>query len=130
MKPGIRIGQQAEFEVIVTEAMQAQFNGNVVHPLYSTSAMITHMEWTSRQHILPFLEEGEEGVGYHVSLDHLGTAPIGAIIRIVSMVTGLKPGRVICHCEAFHRERKIGQGYIVQAILPLAKLRDKIASDY
>jgi fluoroacetyl-CoA thioesterase len=129
VKSGIRIGQQFEFEVTVTEEMQAQFNGATVHPLYSSAAMVTHMEWASRQHILPFLEAGEEGVGYHINLDHLGAAPIGATVRIVSRMTGLKPGRVICRCEAFHQDRKIGQASFVQAILPLAKLHDRIPKD-
>ena len=126
MKSGIRIGQIYEFEIQVREDMQAQFEDIVVHPLYSTATMLTHMEWASRQHILPVLESDEEGVGYHMTLDHRAPTPIGATVRIVSMVTGLKPGKVICHCTAFEGKRLVGQGTVVQAILPLSELRAKI----
>lgn len=128
MKPGIRIGQTYTFEVNVTEAMRAHFEETTVHPLYSTAAMLTHMEWASRQHILPVLEEGEEGAGYHMEIDHMAPTALGETVTISSTVTGLVPGRVICHCEAYHGVRKVGQATVVQAILPLARLRAKIPS--
>lgn len=126
MKPGIRIGQTFEYETTVTEEMRARFEDITVHHLYSTAAMLNHMEWASRQHILPVLESGEEGVGYHMEIDHMAPTPIGARVRIRSTVTGLQPGRVTCQCQAFHDNRTIGRGIVVQAILPLAELRDRI----
>lgn len=132
MKPGITIGQTYRFEVTVTEAMRAMFESSeetvTVHHLYSTAAMLNHMEWASRQHILPVLEEGEEGVGAHMEIDHLAPVPIGERVLITSMVTGLKPGRVVCRCEAFHGKRKIGRGTVVQATLPLSDLHARIPS--
>jgi fluoroacetyl-CoA thioesterase len=126
MKPGIRIGQTYEYEVTVTEEMRAQFDGKTVHELYSTAAMLNHMEWASRQHILPLLEHDEEGMGYHMEIDHIRPTPIGAKVRITSRVTGLLPDKVICQCEAHHGDRDIGKALVVQAILPLSKLRDRI----
>lgn len=128
MKSGIRIGQAYEFEITVTEEMRAHFGEVTVHPLYSTAAMLTHMEWASRQHILPVLEDGEEGVGYRMEIDHFAPVPIGETVRITSTVTGIKPNRVICRCEAYHGPRKIGQALVTQAVLPLDKLHARIPS--
>ncbi len=123
----IRLGQSYEFEITVTEDMRAHFGSITVHNLYATAAMLTHMEWGSRQHILPALEEGEEGVGYHMSIDHMAPVPIGKTVRIQSVVTDVQPSRITCHCEAYHGARKIGQGTIVQAILRLTELHARIS---
>jgi len=57
VKEGMDIGRQESIEVKVTEEMFASFEGEVVHPVYSTVAMVYHMEWVSRKIILPFLNE-------------------------------------------------------------------------
>lgn len=54
MKQGLKLGKEESIEVIVTEDMFASFEGEVVHPVYSTVAMTYHMEWVSRKIILPF----------------------------------------------------------------------------
>ncbi len=128
MQPNIRIGQTFSFEITVTPEMRAQFDGQTVHHLYGTAAMTAHMEWASRQHILPCLDEGEEGVGAHIEVRHLAPVAIGEIIRIDSVVTGVLPRRVVCHCTAWHGHKKVGEGKVIQAILPLRQLHEKIAS--
>ncbi len=47
MKHGLNIGREETIEIIVTEDMFASFEGEVVHPVYSTVAMTYHMEWVS-----------------------------------------------------------------------------------
>lgn len=130
MKPGLNLGQRYEFSVIVTEAMQARFGDVLVHPLYSTASMITHMEWAARQHILPYLEPGEEGVGYHIDVKHLKPTPLGATVRVAATVSELKPNRVSCQVEAWQEAgtkpisapKLVGQGIITQALVQLADL--------
>jgi predicted thioesterase len=125
MKPLIRIGQTFMFKTTVTEAMRAHFEEITVHHLYSTAAMLTHMEWASRQHILPALEPGEEGAGYQMVIDHLSPVPIGEEVSITSTVTGLTPNRVTCACTAMYQGRVAGHGTIVQAIVPLHRLKQE-----
>ena len=102
--------------------MQARFEDGVVHPLYGTAAMISHMEWAARQHILPYLETGEEGVGAHIDVRHLKPTPVGATVRIRSTVTAITPDRVTSAVEAWNETDKIGEGTFTQALLPVAKL--------
>ncbi len=122
MKPGLAVGQTYEFSVAVRPEMQAQFGDTVIHPLYSTAAMIQHMEWAARQHLLPYLEPGEEGAGYHVDVKHLAATPIGASVTIRATVAEIQPGKVICRVEAWNEHAKIGDGLFTQAIVPLDKL--------
>jgi predicted thioesterase len=122
MKPGLQVGHSYEFSVQVEKDMQAQFGGRVIHPLYSTAAMIAHMEWASRQHILPYLEEGEEGVGHHVDVKHLAPTPLGAKVTIRSTVEAITAKRVVSQVEAWHNNTQIGAGRFEQALVPLETL--------
>jgi len=119
MRSGLSVGDKAEISIKVDDSMRASLLGKPVHPLYGTSAMIEHMEWAARQHILPYLEPGEEGVGYHVNVKHLAPAPIGAEVQIRSTVTELAPKRVTSHVEAWWNGTLIGEGHLVQALVRL-----------
>ena len=123
----LAIGQRYQFSVTVTEAMQAAFEDNVVHALYGSAAMLTHMEWASRQLLLPALEPGEEGVGADMHIKHLAPAPIGTQVTVEAIITGLHPSavkaqRVVTDCSTWDGDRCLGRGTIVQAILPVAAL--------
>lgn len=122
MKPGLVLGHTHETTIVVTAQMQAQFPDGPVHALYSTAAMIQHMEWAARQHILPYLEPGEEGVGYHVDVKHLAPAPLGSTVRIRSTVTNIQPRRITSHVEAWLNQTLLGAGHLTQAVVPLSIL--------
>jgi predicted thioesterase len=126
MKPGLNVGHTYEFSVQVEPDMQAQFGGRIIHPLYSTAAMIAHMEWASRQHILPYLEEGEEGVGHRVDVKHLAPTPIGATVTIRSTVEEVTAKRVVSHVEAWQDQTQIGTGQFEQALVSLETLYHQI----
>lgn len=53
MKEGLKVGDWAVLEIVVTEDMFAQFGDELVHPAYSTASMVYHMEWVSRDSLLP-----------------------------------------------------------------------------
>lgn len=122
MKPGLKTGDRFEFSIQVREDMQPQFEGTLIHPLYSTAAMLNHMEWAARQHILPYLEPGEESVGYHINLKHVAPTPIGATVTIRSTVTKVGRTRVVSQVEAWHQQAKVGEGTLTQALVPIEKL--------
>lgn len=122
MRAGLAVGEQVEISITVDDHMRASLLGKPVHPLYGTAAMIEHMEWASRQHILPYLEPGEEGVGHHVDVTHLAPAPIGAKITIRSTVSQIQPRRITSKVEAWWEHTKIGEGTLEQALVVADKL--------
>ncbi|MGE0199903.1 MAG: thioesterase family protein [Candidatus Melainabacteria bacterium] len=143
MKPGLHTGDVKTLEVVVTEAMAPGANGwliagepcHTVHPLYSTAAMLTHMEWTARQHLLPYLEAGEESAGTAIDLRHTAPTPVGATVRIQSTLTHLEPRgdqvRLVSAIEAWQlngaaeTETAIGSATFTQVILPAHRLTAK-----
>lgn len=122
MKPGLSVGETYAFSLTVSEAMKGTLLDHPIHELYGTAAMIAHMEWAARQHILPYLEEGEEGVGHHINVRHLHPTPVGAEVRITSTVSEVGPRRVKSHVAAWWGEIRIGAGEVEQALVEKAIL--------
>ncbi|WP_027409087.1 thioesterase family protein [Anoxybacteroides tepidamans] len=126
MKPGMKVGDTAVVEAVVTPDMFAQFEGNVVHPVYSTVSMVYHMEWASRKIILPYLEDHEEGMGAAVSVKHIAPTPEGSTVTVTATLTELRDNIVITKVEAKEGERVVGVGEVKQVILPKQKIHEMI----
>ncbi|SFA50070.1 Thioesterase superfamily [Parageobacillus thermantarcticus] len=122
MKPGMRVGDTAVVEAVVTPDMFAQFEGNVVHPAYSTVSMVYHMEWASRKIILPYLEEHEEGMGAAVSVKHIAPTAEGSTVTVTATVTEIRDNVVVTKVEAKNETQVIGIGEVKQVILPKRKI--------
>jgi fluoroacetyl-CoA thioesterase len=126
MKPGLMEGQTATIMVEVNPDMFAQFEGEVVHPAYSTVSMVYHMEWASRQVILPYLEEDEEGMGAAVSVEHLMPAGEGTPLTITAKLVNYKNNMVLTNVEVRNENTVIGKGEVKQVILPKEKIKRKL----
>ncbi|HEX6923330.1 MAG TPA: thioesterase [Bacillales bacterium] len=126
MKPGMEVGQKATITANVTPEMYAQFEGNVVHPAYSTVSMVYHMEWAARQIILPYLEEHEEGIGGAVSAKHLAPTSAGETVEVTAMLTELKGRAVITAVEVRNSKGIAGEGEVTQFILPKEQIAGKL----
>jgi len=122
MKPSLKPGNSAEVIITVTEDMCPSFDGIVVHRVYSTWSMAHHMELAARKVLTPHLEEHEEGIGSHLSIDHVAPTPLGHSVRVLAKAIELGPTTLICECIAYDGERIIGRGRQIQRILPRAKL--------
>lgn len=126
MKPGLKLGKEESIEVIVTEDMFASFEGEVVHPVYSTVAMTYHMEWVSRKIILPFLESHEEGMGASVQLRHIAASPLGTFVTLTATVIESRDNLVKTNVIATNHLGVIGKGEVVQVILPKETIEKKL----
>ncbi|MDQ0218729.1 thioesterase [Peribacillus cavernae] len=126
MKAGMQVGQTATFNCEVTSEMFAQFEGAIVHPVYSTVSMVYHMELTSRKLILPYLEEHEEGMGSAVSLKHIAPATDRNRIQVTATISKLEKNLVFTEVQTFNETRIIGKGTVVQIILPKDEITRKI----
>ncbi len=123
MKPGLKPGVRAEVRTQVTEDMAPVFDGVMVHPVYSTWSMVHHMELAARKVLAPYLEEHEEGLGTHVSVDHVSPARVGQTVLVVAECIDATPKMVTCRVTAHEGDRLLGRGTQVQTVLS----RDTIA---
>jgi len=126
MKQGMEVGRVETIDIIVSKDMFATFEGEVVHPVYSTVAMTYHMEWVSRKIILPFLETHEEGMGASIQLNHLALSPLGSKVNLTAVLVELRNNVVVTEVTARNHIGIIGQGIVKQIILPKETIAQKL----
>lgn len=122
-------GYLATFELEVTPEMTVDFEElGSVHPVYATYWMAKHMELVGRKVLLPFLEPGEEGVGYEVRVRHLAPALPGTRLRFTGEHLRTERNRLYVRCRVVDQwDRPVGEGETTQVILPEAELRARFA---
>ena len=132
MKPTLQVGNTADVEIFVTPDMCPAFDGIVVHKVYSTWSMAHHMEIAARKVLAPHLEEHEEGIGRHLSIEHLAPAAVGTTVRIQAEAVALDEQSLTCDVKAWSGDTLIGCGSQIQRVLPkdaLKKIIDKASRD-
>lgn len=117
MKPHLKRGIKIELPVTVKAWMKPKLEGLVKHRLYSTWAMVYHMETVSRMLLAPFLEDNEEAVGGSVLVKHLQPVGVNAHIRVVGTLVRIRGPRIYARLEVYHKNRKIGEGSTLQVVM-------------
>jgi fluoroacetyl-CoA thioesterase len=126
MRPGLHRGVFAELEVRVAPEMCPHFDGALVHPVYATWTLVYHMELAGRKLLAPHLEQDEEAVGAHISVDHRGMATLGSIVRVRAEVEQCTPRRLTSLMSAYCGPRLLATGTFVQIIMPKHRLEAMI----
>ncbi len=120
MKPGFEPGIIREITVEITPDMCPAFDGVVIHRVYSTWSVAHHFELAARKVLADFLEAYEEGIGSHVSVDHLAPCPVGRVVRVRAALKEVQRAhhvRVVCELTAFDGERLLARGRQVQVVM-------------
>ena len=97
--------------------MKPNLEGLVKHALYSTWAMVYHMETASRMLIAPYLDDNEEAVGGAVLVKHLRPVGMHAHLRVVATLVRRRGTKVYTRLEVWDKSRKIGEGSHVQVVM-------------
>lgn len=128
MRP-IPDGYETRHEIVVTEAMTVDFEDREdprlgkLHPVYATYWLAKHMELVSRKIILPFLEEGEAGIGFEVAVKHVASALPGMRVTLTARFERMERNRVFATCQAVSElDDVLATGSTVQVILSEERL--------
>ena len=117
-----------EKQFVVTELEAIQFMGPEVPHVLSTPSLVNWMELTSREHVAPLLNPGEDTVGISMNIEHLAPTPVGMGVRVVSTLANAG-GRVFAfEIEAFDEVDKIGKATHQRASVVVAKFAGRIAA--
>lgn len=122
MKHIFSIGDKKQISCIVSENDLAAFQGNLVHPFYSTFALGRDAEWCCRQFVLEMKDEDEEGIGTFLQIHHQSPAMIGSKIDIIAEIEELKGNSITCKYTVYHENRIIAKGSQGQKILKKSKV--------
>ena len=77
MKGTLKPGMSAEQTVTTTPEMGITHLGPTAPRMFSTPAMIGLMEGTCVQFLTPYMDVGEQTVGFHIDVKHLAPTKIG-----------------------------------------------------
>lgn len=123
MRP-IPPGYTQTLTVTVTDEMTVQFGElGAVHPVYATYWMARHFEEAGRKIILPFLEDGEGGIGTEVQVTHTASALPGMTVTVTATFERMEGRRIVCTMRAVSElGDEIGHGTTGQMALPQARI--------
>ena len=97
--------------ITVKESDTARAAGGESLPaVFSTPRLVSYMEKTSHEMILPLLPPGMTSVGTVVNIQHLAATPVGMQIRFTSELLAVDGRRLVFKVEAWDEVEKIGQG--------------------
>jgi predicted thioesterase len=111
-------GQSAEIEAEVTRELTINRMGREGADVLSTPSLLGLMEQCSIKASDPYLSDGHTTVGYAVDgMRHMAPTPIGASVRVRSVLTGVERNRLTFSIEAFEGEKKIGVAVHKRAVI-------------
>ena len=99
MKPTLEKGLAVTRRFNIDKDRTIGFMGEELR-VYATPWMLRDMEMSCRELIKPHLDEGQDSVGAHVKLDHVGASLNGSWVDITATVTGIDGRRVSFEIEA------------------------------
>ncbi len=127
MKPSLAAGLAFSKRVRVDESRCISFMGRE-NMVYATPRMVSDVEYACRDYLLAHLDEGEDSVGAHVSIDHLGATPPGAEVTIEARVTAVEKRRVTFEYSVKDPLEEVGRGTHVRFVVDTAKSRERLAA--
>ncbi len=127
MKPTLVPGVAFSKRVLVDEERCISFMGRE-NMVYATPRMVSDVEYACRDYLLAHLDAGEDSVGAHVSIDHLGATPPGTEITIDARIAAVEKRRVTFEYTVRDPLEEVGRGTHVRFVVDMAKSRERIAA--
>ncbi len=117
-----------ELTMTVAEDDTARASGGETLPLVlSTPRMISYMERTAHQALLPYLAEGQSSVGTVVNIRHLGATPLGMQVRFRAELLEVDRRRLRFKVEAWDEMEKVGEGEHERFIIDQGRFDERLA---
>ena len=117
MKSLFSRGETKTHSFKVNDEDKAKFNSQEVHPVCATFTLAREMEWSSRLFVIDLLEEGEEGIGTALEIQHLSPALVGDMLNLVAMWEEQHDDIIFCSIEVKCGGRLIAIGKTQQKIV-------------
>ena len=127
MKPSLQSGLTHTKSVQVDESRCIGFMGRE-GMVYATPRMVSDVEYACRDWLLGHLDAGEDSVGAHVAIDHLGATPPGVEVVIEAKVASIDRRRVAFEYTVRDPLEEVGRGVHVRFVVDTAKSRERIGA--
>lgn len=122
----LTIGLKGHLEEVVTPEMSAARVGSGLVDVLATPMMISLIERTCNESVLPHLDEGQGTVGTLVNVAHTAATPIGMRVWCDSELVEIDRRRLVFNVKAFDQCGPIGEGTHERFIIDTAKFIEKV----
>lgn len=126
MKSSLKAGLSSSKSITVDESRCIGFMGKEA-AVYATPHMVSDVEYACRNMLLAHLDEGEDSVGAHVSIDHLAPTPLGLEVSIEMRIAEVDRRKVVFSFSVKDIE-EVGRGTHVRFVVETAKTRERLAA--
>lgn len=120
MKDSLQAGIEGQRAFEIDEERTIAFMGAELR-VYGTPYMVRDIEETSRLVVQEHLDDGEETVGAHVSVDHLGASLIGMTVNVSVRITEVDGQRVMLEAEVHDGIDLVGKAKHVRFVIDRAR---------
>ena len=110
MRDGLKEGLEGEWIIETTQAMAAAHIADEGFVVYSTPAMVGHMERACVEAVAPFLADDEVSLGVRVEISHIAGTRIGETVRTAARLVEIEGRRLTFTVEAHNEREMIGEG--------------------
>lgn len=126
--PDIPIGTKGQSKLRVTSEIAINFLGAEGARVLGTPYLISHLEFTARNSVLPFLEKGYDTVGARVDVKHLAATPMGMEVTFESELIAVEDRRLQFKVRAFDEKELISEGTHERALINVERFAARVAS--
>ncbi|MDP3692978.1 thioesterase family protein [Bradyrhizobium sp.] len=123
----IQVGLSAERTLVVPAEQTVGHFVQGMPMVFATPMMILEMELASGDAIRGRLQPGWVTVGTEVDIRHLAATPVGATVRTMAKVIAVERRVIRFEVEAYHGERRIGDGRHARGLVNLANFSKRLA---
>ena len=127
MKSTLQKDLSFQKSIVVDEARCIGFMGKE-GMVYATPRMVSDVEYTCRDYLLQHLDESEDSVGAHVSIDHLAATPMGLKVVVEAKIVEVDRRRVTFEFTVRDPVEECGRGKHVRFVVDKAKSAERIAA--
>src|SRR4051812_23919457 len=127
MKSSLQPGLSHTKSLVVDEERCIGFMGREAM-VYATPRMVSDVEYACRDFLLAHLDEGEDSVGAHVSIDHLAATPLGLKVTIDAKIVEVDRRKIVFEFSVKDTVEECGRGRHVRFVVEKAKTRERLAA--
>jgi len=92
-----------------------------------TPSILSDIEFACRDILLSMLEAGQDSLGSHVSLNHVGAVVLGGTTTVAANISKLEKRRVTFEATVCAGQREIARATHVRTIVTVSELKTRIA---
>ena len=117
----LKTGIENKIEYVVTENDTAEKYGSGMVKVFATPAMISLMEKTCLELVLPFLPKKNNTVGISINIRHIKATPVNMKVTCIAELIEIDNKKLKFKLVAFDEQGEIGNGYHERYIVDTEK---------